>query len=392
MKNTASQWLKELLVKLGIEEGLADQMEQFITLLFIIIIVTIIGILLRIIFLAITKKLLVRFPLSTKANHYIETILKRIVNIILFIIVFLLLPAAFDPGNKLLVVLLKACVIGIIVYILTIINTLLKIGYDVISKKKRYKQRPIKGFLQILQITVYFIGAIIIIATIINKSPAGLLTGLGAFAAVLSFIFKDTILGFISGIQLSYNDMVKPGDWITVNNSLANGVVVDISLITVKVQNFDNTIVNVPTYSLITTPFQNWRGMEESGGRRITLTYNIDMLSVRFCTPTDLERYQELIQIPKEADAQITNLELYRMYLLKMILNNPQINKELTLMVRYLQAGPEGIPIQIYCFSKNKSWVTYEGIQAAVLEQAVAMAGVFQLTLFQTVYKNLPGK
>lgn len=392
MKNTASQWLKELLVKLGIEEGLADQMEQFITLLFIIIIVTIIGILLRIIFLAITKKLLVRFPLSTKANHYIETILKRIVNIILFIIVFLLLPAAFDPGNKLLVILLKACVIGIIVYILTIINTLLKIGYDVISKKKRYKQRPIKGFLQILQITVYFIGAIIIIATIINKSPAGLLTGLGAFAAVLSFIFKDTILGFISGIQLSYNDMVKPGDWITVNNSLANGVVVDISLITVKVQNFDNTIVNVPTYSLITTPFQNWRGMEESGGRRITLTYNIDMLSVRFCTPTDLERYQELIQIPKEADAQITNLELYRMYLLKMILNNPQINKELTLMVRYLQAGPEGIPIQIYCFSKNKSWVTYEGIQAAVLEQAVAMAGVFQLTLFQTVYKNLPGK
>lgn len=392
MKNTASQWLKELLVKLGIEEGLADQMEQFITLLFIIIIVTIIGILLRIIFLAITKKLLVRFPLSTKANHYIETILKRIVNIILFIIVFLLLPAAFDPGNKLLVILLKACVIGIIVYILTIINTLLKIGYDVISKKKRYKQRPIKGFLQILQITVYFIGAIIIIATIINKSPAGLLTGLGAFAAVLSFIFKDTILGFISGIQLSYNDMVKPGDWITVNNSLANGVVVDISLITVKVQNFDNTIVNVPTYSLITTPFQNWRGMEESGGRRITLTYNIDMLSVRFCTPTDLERYQELIQIPKETDAQITNLELYRMYLLKMILNNPQINKELTLMVRYLQAGPEGIPIQIYCFSKNKSWVTYEGIQAAVLEQAVAMAGVFQLTLFQTVYKNLPGK
>ena len=233
----------------------------------------------------------------------------------------------------------------------------------------------------------------VVVAVLIDKSPIGLLTGLGPFAAVLSFIFKDTILGFVAGIQLSYNDMVRPGDWIVVNNSLANGVVIDISLITVKVQNFDNTIINVPTYSLINTPFQNWRGMDESGGRRINLNFNIDVKSVHFCSEQEFEAYSAYVQIPQhfangQDKKQITNLELYRMYLLKMILKNPQVNKDLMLMVRYLQPGPLGIPIQIYCFSKNKGWVTYEAIQAAILEQAVASAGIFKISLFQTLYST----
>ena len=215
---------------------------------------------------------------------------------------------------------------------------------------------------------------------------------MGAFAAVLSFIFKDTITGFIAGIQLSYNDMVRTGDWITVNGTMANGVVKDISLITVKVQNFDNTIVNVPTYSLMTTPFQNWRGMEESAGRRITLTFNIDTESVKFCTPLELETYSQYVKIPHDAASQkfITNLELYRMFLLKMLLANPQINTSLTIMVRYLQSGPDGIPLQLYCFSKNKDWVAYEGIQAAILEQAIGSANKFDISIFQMAFKTTP--
>lgn len=344
---------------------------------------------LRTILLFIKKKLLVHLKLDSKGKSHIITILKRAIAIIALIFLFQMLPEAFAGEEKILSGSLKITVIIIVIYSIAIVNSFLKIGFDIITRKDKYRQRPVKGFLQIFQIAVYFIGTILVVAVIIGKSPLGLLTGLGAFAAVLSFIFKDTILGFVAGIQLSYNDMVKPGDWIVVNNTLANGVVIDISLITVKVQNFDNTIINVPTYSLINTPFQNWRGMDESGGRRITLNFNIDANSVKFCTPQELETFGKYVQIPENAPAdkkeQITNLELYRMYLFKMILENPQINRQLTFMVRYLQPGPQGIPMQIYCFSKQKGWVIYEGIQAAILEQAVASASRFGIRLFQTM-------
>ncbi len=322
--------------------------------------------------------------------------------IILLLVASQLLQTLLKSGSQLQGILLKVCNIAIIVYAIIIINNLIKAGFELFRKKDKYRQRPLKGFMQILELVIYFIGAILIVAVIINKSPIGLLTGLGAFAAVLSFIFKDTILGFVAGIQLSYNDMIRPGDWIVVDGSMANGVVMDMNLISVTVQNWDNTIVSVPTYSLINTQFQNWRGMEESDGRRIALNFNIDANSIKFCTPQELSIYKKYIQLPEhhphtpdrqetsetEENRQITNLELYRMYLLKMILKNPQINKNLTLMTRYLQPGANGIPIQIYCFSKNKSWVTYEGVQAAILEQAIASARIFNLKIYQNCIIN----
>lgn len=415
--------IKKWLVNLGMDAHVAGNIETALRVGLVIVFTLILWTFLRLILLFIKQRLLNNLEMSNKGNKYIITILKQAISIISLIFTLQLLPEAFTQKSAILSWSLKGIIIAIIFFSTGILNCFLKIGYDIIIKKDRYRQRPIKGIMQILQITIYFLATILTIAAIIEKSPLGLLTGLGAFAAVLSFIFKDTILGFISGIQLSYNDMVRPGDWIVVNNTLANGNVIDISLITVKVQNFDNTIVNVPTYSLITTPFQNWRGMDESGGRRITLNINIDMRSVKFCSEEDLILYNNYVQIPKEALAaasaareegarkegareeppradtngphpkmanpavgnQITNLELYRMYLLKLALKNPQINKDLMIMVRYLQPGPQGIPMQIYCFSKNKGWVTYEAIQAAILEQAVASAPLFNITLFQTV-------
>ena len=411
------------MVRLGMDSHLANNIETALRVGLVIVFTLILWSFLRLILLFIKQRLLTHLEMGNKGSFFIITILKQAISIISLIFLLQLLPEAFTQKSAILSWSLKATIIAIIFFSTGILNCCLKIGYDIISKKDRYKQRPIKGIMQILQIAIYFIATILTVAAIIEKSPLGLLTGLGAFAAVLSFIFKDTILGFIAGIQLSYNDMVRPGDWIVVNNTLANGNVIDISLITVKVQNFDNTIVNVPTYSLITTPFQNWRGMDESGGRRINLNINIDMRSVTFCSEEDLIHYNNYIQIPnaalssapatqeqgaREAGAreqaprgdtnvprpamadpavgnQITNLELYRMYLLKLVLKNPQINKDLMIMVRYLQPGPQGIPMQIYCFSKNKGWVTYEAIQAAILEQAVASAPLFNITLFQTV-------
>lgn len=387
----AYQFIKEILVKLGLEEGSANKFEQIIKVLIIMAIVAVVGFILKMAFVFIKKMILAKFNFGNNSSKNVEKIIWRTIGILLLTLTFHLLPLALEHGT-LLSLLLKTDLIGIIICCISIINTLLTTGYESINRKDKYKQQPIKGFMQIIQIGIYFIGAIVIIATIMNRSPLGLLTGLGAFAAVLSFIFKDTITGFIAGIQLSYNDMVRTGDWITVNGTMANGVVKDISLITVKVQNFDNTIVNVPTYSLMTTPFQNWRGMEESAGRRITLTFNIDTESVKFCTPLELETYSQYVKIPHDAASQkfITNLELYRMFLLKMLLANPQINTSLTIMVRYLQSGPDGIPLQLYCFSKNKDWVAYEGIQAAILEQAIGSANKFDISIFQMAFKTTP--
>ena len=391
--NTLLSLVKKLLVNLGVSAHFADELEILLQIGIILLVTFVIWSLLQIVLLFIKKSLLSRLKLSQKGKFYIINTLKKIIAIIVLTFLFQVTSDVFKDGGKILSGSLKIIVIAIIIFSIGILNCFLQIGYDIISKKSKYKQRPIKGIMQILQITFYFIGCILVVAVLIDKSPIGLLTGLGAFAAVLSFIFKDTILGFVAGIQLSYNDMVRPGDWIVVNNSLANGVVIDISLITVKVQNFDNTIINVPTYSLINTPFQNWRGMDESGGRRINLNFNIDVKSVHFCSEQEFEAYSAYVQIPQrfangQDKKQITNLELYRMYLLKMILKNPQVNKDLMLMVRYLQPGPLGIPIQIYCFSKNKGWVTYEAIQAAILEQAVASAGIFKISLFQTLYST----
>ncbi len=387
----AFEFIKGILVRVGLEQNTANQWEQLIKLIVIILIVAAAAGLLKLIFLFIKRALLVRFNFGKNGSTHIEKIISRIIAIAALWLAFGLLPLALLKG-KVLTILLKVCVIAIIILIINIINIMLQTSYEVINKKEKYRQQPIKGFMQIIQIAIYFIGFIVIVATIIDKSPLVMLTGLGAFAAVLSFIFKDTITGFIAGIQLSYNDMVKVGDWITVNGTMANGVVIDISLITVKIQNFDNTIVNVPTYSLMTTPFQNWRGMEESAGRRITLTFNIDTESVKFCTPQELERFGEYVKLPANEQSRnnITNLELYRFYLLKMLLANPQINTRLTIMVRYLQSGPDGIPLQLYCFSKDKNWVAYEGIQAAILEQAIAFANKFDLSIFQMAFKTTP--
>lgn len=384
----AFEFIQELLIRIGLKEHLANQLEEVIKLMMIATVATVAASLLKLLFHFIKRTILKQINLGTGAKENLKKISSKVIGVITLAIIYQMLPMALDKGH-ILSWLLKIDVIIAIVFIINIINTLLTIGYNMLNRSNRYRQHPTKGFMQILQIAIYFIGTTVIVATILNKSIMGLFTGLGAFAAVLSFIFKDTITGFIAGIQLSYNDMVKPGDWIAVNGTMANGIVIDISLITVKVRNFDNTIVNVPTYSLMTTPFQNWRGMEESGGRRITLTYNIDTETVRFCTPDDLEKFGTLVKLPHNAQQlPITNLELYRMYLLKMLLANSQINTSLTIMVRYLQSGPNGVPIQLYCFSKNKDWVAYEGIQAAILEQAIASADKFDISIFQLAFKS----
>jgi miniconductance mechanosensitive channel len=260
-------------------------------------------------------------------------------------------------------------------------------------------------------ILVYFVAAIFIIAFIFNKSPLVLLGGLSAIAAVLLLIFKDTILGLVASIQLSANKMLKPGDWIEVPKHGANGTVVDISLNTVKVQNGDKTIVTIPTYSLVTDSFMNWSGMEESDGRRIKRSINIDMKSVRFCDEQMLDKFQKfrlLSNYVTEKQNEIsehnknlgiedlsvpngrrqTNLGIFRKYLEEYLKNNGNINQDMTFMVRHLQPSETGLPIEIYVFCKEKQLTNYESIQADIFDHILAVIPEFDLKVFQSPSGN----
>jgi miniconductance mechanosensitive channel len=298
-----------------------------------------------------------------------------------------------------------------VIIFVKVVSGVLKAANDIYLTTPYAATRSIKGYMQLVMILVYFIAAILIIAFVFKKSPLGLLTGLTAFAAVLLLVFKDPILGLVASIQLSANNMLKPGDWIEVPKSNANGTVIDISLTTVKVQNGDKTISTIPTYSLVSDSFLNWSGMEESDGRRIKRSINIDMKSVRFCDDKMLDKFQKIrliqgyvIEKQKEIvehnknlgfeDLQIingrrqTNLGIFRKYLEEYLKNNPNINTEMSLLVRHLQPTERGLPVEFIVFSKNKKVNDFEAIQADILDHILAVIPEFELRIFQTPSGN----
>lgn len=268
------------------------------------------------------------------------------------------------------------------------------------------KERPISGFIQLMKIFVYFVAVLFLISVIFDKELTKLFTGLGAMAAILILVFKDTILGFVASIQISMNDMVKIGDWMEMKTRGADGEVLEINLTTVKVQNWDKTISMVPTYSLITESFVNWRGMEESGGRRIKRSINIDINSIKFCTPDMLKKFEKFYIlkdyiVTKEKEIQTyndsinsndepqfygrrqTNLGIFRKYLEAYLHQKESVSDEMTFLVRHLQPTEKGLPIEIYVFSKDQRWAYYEEIQADIFDHVLAVLPEFGLAVFQ---------
>lgn len=264
------------------------------------------------------------------------------------------------------------------------------------------KNRPIKVFIQVIKIFLYCTVIIIIISILIEKSPLALLAGLGAVSAVLMLVFKDSILGFVAGIQLISNRMVNIGDWIVMPSSNADGDVIEINLTTVKVQNWDKTISTIPTYKLVSESFTNWRGMQESGGRRIKRSLNIDIYSVHYLSDEEVENLKKSSLLKsyienklkeiKEYNANVenpldkrrlTNIGTFREYMEAWLSANPDINLEMTHMVRQLQPTPTGIPLEIYCFSAQKQWVIYERVQADIFDHVFAILPLFKLKVFQ---------
>jgi miniconductance mechanosensitive channel len=286
-------------------------------------------------------------------------------------------------------------------------DAFLEASHDYYLTSENSKNRPLKGFIQVGKIIVYAICAIIIISILLEQKPGVLLGGLGAMSAVLLLVFKDSILGFVAGIQLTANNMVKIGDWITLPKHDIDGTVSEISLTTVKVQNFDRTTSTLPAYTLVSDSVKNWRGMEESGGRRITRSIFIDVNSVKFCTPEMLETFEKVDYITdyvKDTQAEIdlfntenlvndsmlvngrrqTNLGVFRAYLKAYLKNNPDIKKDMTYLVRHLAPTEKGLPIQIYCFTSTTDWEKYENIQADIFDHVLAVIPFFDLKTFQS--------
>lgn len=333
-------------------------------------------------------------------------VIRRLSHLLPAVIVYWAAPLVF-VGNDHAISLVRS---GVHVYLLLVamflVDALLKAVHDVYQTLPISRRMPILIFLQVGKIVAFVVLGLLIVSVLIKRDLGFLLGGMGAMMAVVMLIFRDAILGFVAGITLSANKMVHVGDWISMPAYGADGDVIEIGLTTVKVQNWDKTITTIPTYALIGESFKNWRGMSESGGRRIKRSIHIDMNSVRFCTREMLDRYKKVKYIQDYLDAKerevaehnarenvdestlvngrhLTNLGTFRAYLQAYLQNHPMIHQEMTLLVRHLEPTEHGLPIEVYAFSRDQAWANYEGIQADVFDHVLAVIPQFDLRVYQ---------
>ncbi|SDW97540.1 mechanosensitive ion channel family protein [Bacteroides stercoris] len=380
-------WMNEILIDWGVDPKLANMFDE--TIIAVLMIGVSIGLdyLCQAIFVGGMKHYTKRAPHQWNTLLMKRRVVHHLIHILPGVLVYFLLPLAFVRGKEILDFSQKICAVYIIAAILFTINGLLLVMLDVYNARDKQKNRPMKGFVQVLQVLLFFIGGIVIIAVLVNKSPMTLFAGLGASAAVLMLVFKDSILGFVAGVQLSANDMLRIGDWIQLPNGVANGTVEEITLNTVKIRNWDETISTVPPYTLVNNSFQNWRGMQESGGRRVNKNIYLDMTTLKFCTPEDLDAIRK--NVPLMADYQPaegevpTNSQLYRIYIERYLRNLPVVNQDMDLIISQKEPTTYGVPIQVYFFSRNKVWREYERIQSDIFDHLLAIVGKFDLKLYQ---------
>ena len=319
----------------------------------------------------------------------------RILLLIPAIVFYFLVNLAFGPVGHTVRLLHRIDIAYMILVGIMTGSSILLIFLDAYSKTDKYKTHPMKSLIQGLQVVLYFVGGIIIIAVLIDKSPTVLLTGLGASAAVLMLIFKDSILGFVAGVQLSQNRMIQIGDWIQLPDGSANGNVEEITLNTVKVRNWDNTLSMVPPYNLVTASFKNWRGMQESGGRRADKCIYIDVNSLEICSEdmiSDILKsypvltdYMKAIEASSQQDPthQVTNIQLFRAYITTYLRSHPEVNPSLDIIISQKEVTPYGLPVQIYFFLKDKEWASFERKQSDIFAHFMAVVTDFGLRLYQ---------
>lgn len=332
------------------------------------------------------KKIIIKTKSSWDDILFNNTLLTDLTRLVSPILIAVLMPLFFASGNHALEFLLKVNTIYLIAMITKLLCTFLSSLYELSNQQDRLKNHPLKGVYQMLKIVVICVALIIIVSILIDKNPGYILTALGASAAVLMLVFKDTILGLVAGVQLSANDMLRPGDWISMPKYGADGDVIEVTLTTVKVQNWDKTITTIPPYSLVSDSFQNWRGMRESGGRRVKRSIYIDMRSITFCTEEQMAEFSQrgwLEGIERE-DKFVVNLHVFRNYLEDFLRHHHRVNQEMIIMVRQLQPTAQGLPLELYFFSDGTDWIPYEHLQSEIFEHVFAVMPTFGLRVFQS--------
>lgn len=380
-----NQSIAHLLLNMGIDKENIDWSSQILLVLGIILISYIITKLFKHLVIPVVQKITAKTKATWDDYIFNEKMMTSFCRMIPPLVYYILLPFVFKNVPLLLDILLKACLIYLVISTVRLVGAFLNSLYEISNEHEALKNRPLKGIYQMINLISIGVGIILIISILIDKDATTILAGLGASAAVLMLIFKDSILGLVAGVQLSANDMLRPGDWITMTKYGADGYVIEVSLTIVKVQNFDKTITTIPPYILVSDSFQNWRGMRESGGRRIKRSLFIDMTTVHFCTPEEVARFTEKgwISAPTEGSEPPVNLYVFREYALKYICSHPDVNHNLMQMVRQLQPTTEGIPVEVYCFSNTPDWIPYETLQGELFDHLIAMVPEFGLHIFQ---------
>ncbi len=333
-------------------------------------------------------------------------VFRRLSHLVPAVIIYFGVAVALQPYPEAVKIIRSATYVYMIIAGILVLDALINSLHQIYNTLSISKNRTIKGYVQVIKIFIYVLGAGIVFSVILQRDLITFFAGLGAMAAVILLIFKDTILGLVAGVQLSANDMVRLGDWIQMDSRSADGTVIDISLNTVKVQNWDQTISTIPTYALVSESFTNWRGMEESGGRRIKRSVSIDIRSIHFLDKTEIEslkkikiikdyiekRELEIELYNRENDIdntmpvngrRLTNIGTFRKYVEEYLKRHREINNNMTFLVRHLQPTEKGLPVEIYVFCKDKRWAYFEAVQADIFDHILAIIPQFGLKVFQ---------
>lgn len=402
--------MNDFLISLFSDAGISGRLSEILAKAGIIVGLLIIAFLANLI----AKKVIVRIihgvvrRTKTKWDDIITErgVLTRLSHLAPALAIYFLIRIPFPELDTVVEIIQRFTIAYMIGAVILVLNSIVNAVNDIYSTYEVSKSRPIKGYMQVVKIAVIIVGVILIITTLLNKSPLGILSGIGALSAVLMLVFKDSILGLVASIQLSANNMVKLGDWIEMPAYGADGDVIEINLQSIKVQNWDKTISSIPIYAFVSNSFKNWRGMQESGGRRIKRSINIDMRSITFCTRDMIEKFTnirylrdyietktaEIEAYNKEIRLQpgdlingrnLTNVGTFRMYLVEYLKHHPKIHKDMTFLVRQLPPGKNGLPIEIYVFSSDQAWANYETIQADIFDHILAVLPEFELKIYQ---------
>ena len=382
MNETISRWIGAAVVGPGENSWI----HYTIVIAEIALIVLVANVVCRRVLIPLVKRIISHTRSTWDDVFFNDSLLLDVSRLVSPILIAVLIPMAFVGKSGLIEFLLKVNYIYLIALIAKLLCALLSSLYELSNRKNQLRNQSLKGVYQMLKIVVVCVALIIVVSILIDKNPGYILTALGASAAVLMLVFKDMILGLVAGVQLSANDMLRPGDWISMPKYGADGDVIEVTLTTVKVQNWDKTITTIPPYALVSDSFQNWRGMKESGGRRVKRSIYIDMRSIAFCTEEQMADFEQkgwLDGVERE-DKFVVNLHIFRNYLENYLRSHHRVNQQMIVMVRQLQPTAQGLPLELYFFSDGTDWVPYEHLQSEIFEHVFAVLPTFGLRVFQS--------